>query len=213
MSLGAAQTQWAGRHSYPTPHPSAPTAPRFPRTYGARRPPPPFENRGSATAGQCSCLDYVVFLKGVMISSMISWTRTVHLDCLQKFLAHRQVFLLSHLTFSLWNCQDLNIMNLDLNADFLNATILNAKLSLYYFAYLLIRIWYQFSTFLNTGRYNFTIYCYSPGGDAAIWCYLREDCVISDVVQRKQVLLCGKAVLLAVLKSRYGQIQRSSRMW
>jgi len=213
MSLGAAQTQWAGRHSYPTPI----------RTYGSSvsshvrssTPATPFRKswiRHCWTV-QLSRLYYVVFLKGVMISSMISWTRTVHLDCLQKFLAHRQVFLLSHLTFSLWNCQDLNIMNLDLNADFLNATILNAKLSLYYFAYLLIRIWYQFSTFLNTGRYNFTIYCYSPGGDAAIWCYLREDCVISDVVQRKQVLLCGKAVLLAVLKSRYGQIQRSSRMW
>ena len=67
-----------------------------------------------------------------------------------KIIGHRQVYLVSHLTylvqllyFTLGNCQDLKIMNLALNCWFsqcYNTRILTAKLSPYYFTYLLFNL-------------------------------------------------------------------------
>jgi len=81
----------------------------------------------------------------------ISWTRTwcsftqIFGALITKTLGHRQVFLVSHLTYFmhllyLVNCRDLNIMNLALNCWFSqchNTRIVTAKLSPYYFTYLL----------------------------------------------------------------------------
>ena len=61
-----------------------------------------------------------------------------------KSKGHRQVFLVSHLT-NLVQLRDLNIINLALNCRFsqcYNTKILTAKLSPYYFTYLLSNLWF-----------------------------------------------------------------------